>query len=380
MSRIVDTVGGGNFGDKPALTAVSIPAVESQLSFHVSAGSCFSRRYGVMASEFKSCAHTVPASIYLTNAADLQNLRCPLGEERVLSDVDVVYAEKEASLDVVLNGTHRYFELSYVPYVQKVDERYLWEHNNTYYVCASHAHALRHEHVQGDLDNLGDELSSYGLLFSNICLALTFLLYATLKQLRNQHGQKIVCMTGTFLLVKEAAVCYIGPGLLVLGFVGVHLNPALSGYIHYGRTANQSCWLTTDIAIVIGILLPVGVSLVFNLGCFVVTLVSIERKRMRRTPLNAGKKENGRGGCFHGLLYLKLSFIMGLPWLLSYLAETLQIEWIMFLVAVWQLPAGRRRLSRLRLQQERVQNHQSHLDVLENALGKGKVHVQNRVT
>ncbi|KAK7480268.1 hypothetical protein BaRGS_00028436 [Batillaria attramentaria] len=443
ISRIVDTVGGGNFGDKPALTvaAVSIPAVE--VSFRsTSALDLVFRVATVMASEFKSCAHTVPASIYLTNAADLQNLRCPLGEERVLSDVDVVYAEKEASLDVVLNGTHRYFELSYVPYVQKltglipstadhatvcvppdcvlvqypiedanilrdvlqdlaallqVDERYLWEHNDTYYVCASHAHALRHEHVQGDLDNLGDELSSYGLLFSNICLALTFLLYATLKQLRNQHGQKIVCMTGTFLcaevslwfsnmagdvgcqvaavfmhffflsaflwmsvvsfdfahtfacsvptssshlhccssrLVKEAAVCYIGPGLLVLGFVGVHLNPALTGYIHYGRTANQSCWLTTDIAIVIGILLPVGVSLVFNLGCFVVTLVSIERKRMRKTPLNAGRKENGRGGCFHGLLYLKLSFIMGLPWLLSYLAETLQIEWIMFLVAV----------------------------------------------
>ncbi|XP_070196470.1 putative adhesion G protein-coupled receptor E4P [Littorina saxatilis] len=273
----------------------------------------------------------------------------------------------------------------------QISKAHFWETDDVVYVCVGYAHILRHRPALiSKWQEVEQTLTDVGLILSVVCLSLTLLLYSVFRPLRNQHGQKVMCMAGTLLLAKasfwlsnvhddvmcqvvaillhflwlsafswmstvsldlaqtfmnnvpskgptdccsrglprQALRSFFPPTVLVTTFVILHVQPDIKGYVRYGRS-RDGCRLTTQVGLLAGVIVPVGLSLVFNLVCFVVALISIERKRMSKKMGRYSGEKRLQGGCCRVLLYLKLSLVMGGPWLLSYFAESLATPWLL---------------------------------------------------
>ncbi|ESO89415.1 hypothetical protein LOTGIDRAFT_125317 [Lottia gigantea] len=105
------------------------------------------------------------------------------------------------------------------------------------------------------------------------------------------------------------------------------LVPGDHSKVQYG--ASSCTWLSSRSGYIYAFFVPIGISLVFNFVCFIMTLYFIE-KAMASTEVTIGKKRDKK----RCLMYVRLSSVMGFTWIFGFIASTTNISvlWYVYII------------------------------------------------
>ena len=104
---------------------------------------------------------------------------------------------------------------------------------------------------------------------------------------------------------------------LSLDFIKASIRPG------YGM--ENICWLTNSISLILFFIVPVALSIGFNLVVFSITLYSIERAKAN-SSVKSNKKQ--RSYCF---AYIKMSLILGFTWSVGIISAFFSFDWLWYI-------------------------------------------------
>lgn len=116
---------------------------------------------------------------------------------------------------------------------------------------------------------------------------------------------RLYCVTGWGLPLVDIMIC------IVLEFT--------QGNSLIGYNGNGNCWLSNPVAVLYSFYIPVHLSFLVSLICFVVALYGIESSR--RSAVTVTKNKGSKNMC---LVYTKIAFVIGMTWLLVLLSSKIQ--------------------------------------------------------
>ena len=117
-----------------------------------------------------------------------------------------------------------------------------------------------------------------------------------------------------------ALVAWVIPFIFVTTSVLVDLLDLPNLYIGYGGP--NSCWIANTDAVIALFGVPASITLVFNIGCFVLTFAAIQSTTRALNELKSRSRSNRRKLG----VYIRLVFIMGFTWIFSFVAALWKVK------------------------------------------------------
>ena len=128
--------------------------------------------------------------------------------------------------------------------------------------------------------------------------------------------------------IKYSLVSWISPLIPVIA--SVILDVYSDGeYVGYGRGNLSMCWMENTRARMYFYIIPCAVILSGNIVLLLTVVCGIESTK--RTSKNIQKSKKNDGRC---LIYAKISVIIGLSWIIAYVAQIIKTDWMFVLYTV----------------------------------------------
>ncbi|XP_060589665.1 probable G-protein coupled receptor Mth-like 3 [Ruditapes philippinarum] len=295
-----------------------------------------------------------------------------------------------AKKDVEMNETGIYLPHLNVFFTK---DRY-FVNDTKMYLCldeTQHAYLMKVQTSNLGKDLVGSALTFVGLIASLTCLFLTFFLYLYFKKLRNDHGrimlnlvislflaQLLFLLSFSFQNIKSACVLsgvlthyFFLVAFCAMNVVGIHsfrtfsnllandprghrvllcviyswtvplffvITAVVLDYVYLPKHVapfrpqfgEKTCWINSSKALLVFFIVPLALFKAIDVIFFSTTAVIIARHIRRGSKLNSTTKANR---CSF-LINLKLALIMGLCWMFSFIATSVDnlVLWYLFIV------------------------------------------------
>ncbi|EDO32741.1 predicted protein, partial [Nematostella vectensis] len=112
--------------------------------------------------------------------------------------------------------------------------------------------------------------------------------------------------------IKYCCAAFTFPAIVV--FLSIVLDK--TDAVHFGYGTGVYCWITELVPLIVTFHVPIAMVIVFNACALVSTMVGIRRTEKVTTSLRLQKSQASTTSR-HAFLCLKLSTVMGFPWLLG---------------------------------------------------------------
>ena len=133
------------------------------------------------------------------------------------------------------------------------------------------------------------------------------------------------------LLTLYMLLAWLSPLVIVIPTIIV--NFTVEDSVNYG--VGSSCWINQPIALTVTFVVPVGLSIIFNVIAFIVVMVILEHIWYRPTASSIDPKEQKRQSWKDFRFALALLTVTGLSWLFGFLAlfsSDLSWAWYLFII------------------------------------------------
>ena len=128
--------------------------------------------------------------------------------------------------------------------------------------------------------------------------------------------------------IKYSLVSWISPLIPVIACVILDVYSD-GEYVGYGRGNLSMCWMENTRARMYFYIIPCAVILSGNIVLLLTVVCGIESTK--RTSKNIQKSQKNDGRC---LIYTKISVIIGLSWIIAYVAQIIKTDWMFVLYTV----------------------------------------------
>ena len=133
------------------------------------------------------------------------------------------------------------------------------------------------------------------------------------------------------LLTLYMLLAWLSPLVIVIPTIIV--NFTVEDSVNYG--VGSSCWINQPIALIVTFVVPVGLSVIFNVIAFVVVMVMIGRIKRRPMASSIDPKEQRKQSWKDFRFAIALLTVTGLSWLFGFLAlfsSDLSWAWYLFII------------------------------------------------
>ena len=133
------------------------------------------------------------------------------------------------------------------------------------------------------------------------------------------------------LLTLYMLLAWLSPLVIVIPTIIV--NFTVEDSVNYG--VGSSCWINQPIALIVTFVVPVGLSVIFNVIAFIVVMVILGRNRRRPMACCIDPKEQRKQSWKDFRFAIALLTVTGLSWLFGFLAlfsSDLSWAWYLFII------------------------------------------------
>ncbi|CAG5125786.1 unnamed protein product [Candidula unifasciata] len=113
-------------------------------------------------------------------------------------------------------------------------------------------------------------------------------------------------------MIKRVVACFAIPGLIVTGVIATNLSISGGEFLGYGKSA---CFVDSQIVLIIALVGPLCLVLLFNFIFFSITVIKIHK--VRNLQIREFRKDDHN----NLYIYIKLSSMTGIFWVLSVISE-----------------------------------------------------------
>ena len=149
--------------------------------------------------------------------------------------------------------------------------------------------------------------------------------FYNIKKLNKSAGENWKLLTLYMLLAWLSPLVIVIPTIIV--------NFTVEDSVNYG--VRSSCWINQPIALIVVFIVPVGLSIIFNVIAFVVVMVILGHVRYRPMTSSLDPKEQKKQSWKDFRFAIALLTVTGLSWLFGYLAmfsRDLAWAWYLYII------------------------------------------------